>query len=284
MSQPIRTTEHPLRGANLRNYIKALAVEKFTNDIAMPLLRGGTLPNGQKISEDKVLPSVSLSIRDLWEGYVGNVHETIRTGRMENEIGRHGFTEVTKQIIYRDMIDAYNSPAFISNELMEVTPSNSKVEQIPGFFSGMGQSEEDIQPGEPYPHASFGEKTVTTEAKKYGRIIEVAEEIILEDKTGYLLDAARDIGEGVGKDKEVICLKGMLDGSTDTAVYRPGGSTTALYTTEHSNLLTGNELEDWEDIDAAITHHAQNITDDRELGTKLPIPWMPQQIVMFCSI
>ena len=284
MSQPIRTTEHPLRGANLRNYIKASAVEKFTNDIAMPLLRGGTLPNGQKISEDKVLPSVSLSIRDLWEGYVGNVHETIRTGRMENEIGRHGFTEVTKQIIYRDMIDAYNSPAFISNELMEVTPSNSKVEQIPGFFSGMGQSEEDIQPGEPYPHASFGEKTVTTEAKKYGRIIEVAEEIILEDKTGYLLDAARDIGEGVGKDKEVICLKGMLDGSTDTAVYRPGGSTTALYTTEHSNLLTGNELEDWEDIDAAITHHAQNITDDRELGTKLPIPWMPQQIVMFCSI
>ena len=43
MSQPVRTTEHPLRGANLRNYIKALGVEKFTNDIAMPLLLGGTV-------------------------------------------------------------------------------------------------------------------------------------------------------------------------------------------------------------------------------------------------
>ena len=230
--------------------------QAFVNSYLNSLLEGVKLPNGREV---KKRPE-DFSFRALWEGMVGDVADTLPRGLI-NLNGNQQYTAeaidstmfpiATGNIITRRVIDAYNMPGLVGDMLVETMQSNLRSETIPGFSEA--QSPLEVKEGDDYKEASFGEKYVTTETSKKGRIISLTEENIIFDQTGQILIRARRIGERIALERE----KTILDGVTgvNTNVYKPSGVATALYSAGHNNLNTSTGLVDWESIDTVKKNH-----------------------------
>jgi hypothetical protein len=99
-----------------------------------------------------------------------------------------------------------------------------------------------VRPGQPYPNAEFGEKRVRIELAKFGEILNLEKELIMQDQTGKVLDRARTAGKFMGEISIVILLKlpwsynVMLGRATSTA-FHFDGSADGVYSDDHSSSL-----------------------------------------------
>jgi len=251
---------------------------KFVKHYQEPLLNSQPLPNGAVLKGHK---PEDWSLRALWEGLVGPIDETLPIERYfestfhEAALDSTMFPKATGNLILNKVIDAYNSPGYISDELVENMPSNLKSETIVGFTATQGPLT--VLEGEPYKESSMGEKYVTTATEKKGRIISLTEEDVIFDKTGQLMMRARGIGEMTRQAKEIAVLKGVV--GTDANVFRPSGAATTLYASGNTNLKTSNAFADWSSIDAALQYHAATMKDDRQGETAQPVLWLPNTIL-----
>lgn len=249
------------------------------------LLEGTTLENGVKI---KMRPD-QFSIRELWEGFVGDVESTLPNqseSLIQEEVNSSGFVATSRMLISNTVITAYNGVPTIGGNLVTNMPSSKRFETIAGFTESEGLK--DVNESMPYEDSGLGEKYVTSQVGKRGRLIYVTEEAIMEDQTGQLLMRAQRIGKMAAIDKEKTIINGVVD--KFGTVYKPSGAATALYATANGNLMgtagaitgftTAAPLIDWSDIDEVEQFYSQSIKDDRAIGTKDPIIWNPTTLLV----
>ncbi|MEE8551465.1 MAG: hypothetical protein V3T08_09470 [Gemmatimonadota bacterium] len=265
-------------------------------------------PNGRPLLEQRVKLSngsemarvrpEQFSIKGLWEAMVGPVEETLgygmsQAGYVEHPMGRlweaeglgglasTAFPSAVGMLIATRVIEGYEAPGFVGDELVTTMPSRLRGERVVGFTTLQGPKV--VGEGDEYEDSTFGEKFVTTTETKRGRLIKINEETIWFDQTGQILQRAQNIGRKGREDRERRILRGVADVDSGTPVYRPSGTAEQLYSAGNNNLLsTATPLVDWTDIQEAMAFHATTVTDDREPDDELgaqPIVWMPTHVL-----
>ena len=112
-----------------------------------------------------------------------------------------------------------------------------------------------VQEGQPFPSFGMGEDwRMYPHTVKRGAMVELTKEAIAEDRTGRILENCTGVAEEVVADKNERILRVVL--GIDNSVYLPKGVAAATYTssapTGRVNLITGNELVDWRNVDTAV--------------------------------
>lgn len=204
----------------------------------------------------KELKPDDFSIRELAEVFMGT--EWVRNldprrGTVILEGGGDGvdstaFSNITGQIVYSRIMEAYASPAFWASGAVQTIPTRFDGEKIPGIAT-LKDETNIVNEGMPYESKGFGEDYIETPATyKRGFIVPVTKEAIFFDRTGLILSRAAEVGTILGLDKEKRILDVILG---VTSAYKWKGTSYSTYvSTPWDNTIT-DELIDWSDIDAA---------------------------------
>jgi hypothetical protein len=130
------------------------------------------------------------------------------------------FSNITGQIMYTTILQAFENPMFVASSLVRTIPTQLNGEKIPGIGQ-IGDKAAETAEGMPYERAGLDEEYIETPTtRKYGFIVPVTKEAIFFDRTGVILDRARQVGEALGIKKEKL-LMDMISGFG-------GGSTPAF--------------------------------------------------------
>lgn len=185
------------------------------------------------------------------------------------------FSNITGQIVYNEVMDAWNNPAFIADQLgRTVSTSFLNGERLPGI-GVIANENETIGEGQPYPLAGMNEQFVDTPAPdKRGSIIPLTREVIIADRTGVLLERANSITTSLRVSKERRVVSNFIgatttwsrNGSVATATYGAAGAAPHDFANEHAVALS-----DYEDVDVAL----QLFSDMNDPDTGEPISVMP---------
>lgn len=171
------------------------------------------------------------------------------------------FSNITGQIIFSAIIEAYEDEEFVFSKVIPTRPTNIlDVEKIPGI-TPVGDEFSVVQEAAEYPMVGMSENYISVAAKrKRGAIVAVTKEAIFTDKTGQLLDRARGIGYYLGLNKEKRIIDAVIDENGGAASIVSGGSryhwrdtsyATYQASTPWANLTTSNALANWTNIDNA---------------------------------
>ena len=221
----------------------------------------------QEAISDGSYKSSDFRIRDLFRQFVDDGNEIVESWSPRHGGGQSGvrlqedgvdtaaFANIIGQIVYSEVLDAFNDPAFLAPLVTRTVPTEFNGEKIPGV-ARIGDEAESIGEGEAYPIAGVGEEWIETpETTKRGFIVPVTKEAIFFDRTALVMQRARETSQWLGVNKEKRVLDVVL-GLTD--VYRRnGGATTATYgdnsgSHDWDNLQASNTLQDWTDIETAL--------------------------------
>ncbi len=264
-----------ISGRELRQQYTKLGPKKATAHLMEALDKGWLKPS-------------DFSVRDLAENFTKGGREWVNSmnpGKAGNyhllEAGavEYGaFSNITGQIFYTAVKEAYEMEQFIFSKLVETKMSTlPDTEKIPGFGDIGDQLETPVKEGDPYPYVGVVEDFIHVGPKrKRGGIIAVTKEAVFGDRTGYLLERCKRIGEFLGYSKEIRIIDTLLDGNAMAASIYAGGSryhwkNTSYATYQSStpwiNVKTSNALADWTNVQAAELIQAA-ITDPY---TGLPI-------------
>lgn len=244
------------------------------------------------------------SIRDLFENLVRDSHgdrcgrELIRSWRDNNggigegysvtalaeaagPVEKSAFSNITGQIVYNEVMDAWNQPAYLADSLVTNVPTAFlDGERIPGI-SVVGDDAEVVGESEPYPYSGLSEQYVDTPAPaKRGHIVSLTREAIISDRTGTLRQRANTVANSLRVNKEKRVLDTALgittswrrNGSTATGTYLD--STTKPH--DFDNLAASNGLVDWKQVETALLLF-DGMTDP---DTGEPIVVMPTQMIV----
>lgn len=194
-----------------------------------------TLPNGRQVPRKN---AHEFSFLALWEGLVGPVEETMGFaqqgfGYIEHPIGlleaegvgavaSSAFPSAVGQLISIRVIEGYDAPGFVGDELVTPMPSRLRGERVVGFTSLQGPKP--VGEGDEYQGSTFREKYVTTTETKRGRLISLTEEAVFHDQTGQILQRASQMGRKAREDRERRIIRGVADVASTERVYRPSGT------------------------------------------------------------
>jgi hypothetical protein len=201
------------------------------------------------------------SVRDLAEALVPDGREWVRlldprsaggvsVVESTEAVDVTAFLNITGQVIYSKIMEAYQQEAFVVSKLVDTIPTRLDGEKIPGI-AHVTDTIDEVGPGMPYPHLGFGEDYIETPSTtKRGFIVPVTKEAIFFDRTHLILTRAAEVGEllGLNKEKRLIDL---VIGATNN--YKWKGTTYNTYQTSTPwiNSLSSKELVDWTNVDKA---------------------------------
>lgn len=252
----------------------------------------GPQPTVKHLSEaldQRQLKPEDFSLRDLAEALVPDGHEWVRMLDPRNSGGVSlleagdavdvtAFLNITGQVIYSKILEAYTQEAFVVSKLVDTIPTRLDGERIPGIGRIKDEATE-VAPGMPYPHVGFGEDYIETPSTtKHGLIVPVTREAIFFDRTNLVLSRAAEVGEvlGLHKEKRLIDLvigatnNYKWKGAAYTTYYEPGDGGPWV------NVLHENELVDWTDVDAA----EQMFADILDPNTGEPVLVQPTTVLV----
>lgn len=184
---------------------------------------------------------------------------------MENAGGvtTASFQAISGQILYTQFLEGYQAEEFVFSKLIPDKQTPFRNERIAGV-TGIGDAAEVVGEGEPYPYAQVGENYIDTGmTQKRGFIIALTKEAIFFDRTGQLLDQAKQCGFWAGYNKEKRAIDCVIDengGSTAGILghrYRWLGNEIATYgdnsgTHSWDNLVAANALVDYTDVENVL--------------------------------
>jgi hypothetical protein len=200
------------------------------------------------------------SVRDLFEAICGSealrlIDPRRKSGGIQlfeaaNAVDTSAFTNITGQIMFSKVKEAYNDPTFLWSDLCTTQQTNLlDGERIPGI-GRIGDRAEQVGEGQRYPEVGLNEEYFdTAPTVKRGDILSVTKEAIIADRTGLLLKAAGELGKwmGVNKEKRVI---NVVTGGVNN--YKRNGTAYNTYQTVSPWINShGNTLVDWTDIENA---------------------------------
>lgn len=225
-------------------------------------LDGGekTISHLSEALQQRQLAPEDFSLRDLAEALIPDGHHWVRSldprssagvQLLESEaVDATAFLNITGQLIYSKIMDAFRQEAFVASRLVATIPTRLNGEKIPGV-ARVADGVDEIAPGMPYPSLGFGEDYIETPATaKRGFIVPVTREAIFFDRTHLVLSRAAEVGEILGLNKEKRLLD-VIVGATNNYKWKGTAYNTYQSTSPWANVKTGNELVDWTDVDAA---------------------------------
>jgi hypothetical protein len=160
------------------------------------------------------------------------------------------FLNITGQVIYSKIMEAYKQEAFVCSKLVETIPTRMDGEKIPGI-GRIADKIEEVAPGMPFPHLGFSEDYIETPSTtKRGFIVPVTKEAIFFDRTHLVLSRAAEVGEVLGLNKEKRILD-LVIGATNNYKWKGTVFNTYQISSPWINHITSNELVDWTNLDAA---------------------------------
>ena len=213
----------------------------------------------EALSQRQLKPD-DFSIRDLAEALVPHGREWVRSLDPRHDAGARllesgdgvdvtAFLNITGQIVYTRLLEAYEQEAFVVSKLVSTIPTRFDGEKIAGI-AGLADQAAEVRPGMPYPSLGFGEDYIETPSTtKHGFIVPVTREAIFFDRTHTILSRAAAAGEMLGLNKEKRLLDVVI-GVTNNYKWR--GTTYNTFQTSGLwiNAKSGNELVDWTNVDA----------------------------------
>lgn len=205
--------------------------------------------------EQKHLKPDNFSIRDLAECLIEDGREWLdwidhrKKGggatllEAGGAVDTSAFANITGQIVYNRVKDAYEDPAFLWPELCETVPTTFlDGEKIPGI-GRLGDKAEIVDEGQPFPSIGLNEEWVQTAAtRKRGFMVPVTREIIVADRTMLLLKRADEGGFWMGLNKEKRVLDVTL-GVTNNYNRNGVSSNTFLTSGAYINDQTSNAMD-----------------------------------------
>jgi hypothetical protein len=239
----------------------------------------------EALRERRVRPE-DFSLRDLAEALVPDGREWVRTLDPRSASGVSileagdgvdvtAFLNITGQVIYSKIMDAYTQEAFVVSKLVDTIPTRLDGEKIPGISRVKDQIDE-VPPGMPFPSLGFGEDYIETPSTtKRGFIVPVTKEAIFFDRTNLVLSRAAEVGEILGLNKE----KRLIDlaiGATNNYRWRGTAYNTYQTAAPWVNSISDNELIDWTDVDAA----EQLFADILDPNTGEPVLVTPSTVLV----
>ena len=237
------------------------------------------LGTGQLRAED-------FSLRDLAEGLVPDGHQWVRMLDPRNSgsvsileagdgVDVTAFLNVAGQVIYSKILESYTQDAFAVSKLVETVPTRLDGEKIPGI-GRLADEATEVHPGMPYPHVGFGEDYIETPStSKHGLIVPVTKEAIFFDRTNLILGRAAEVGEVLGLNKEKRLID-LVIGQINNYKWKGTSYDTYQAATPWINVLAGNELVDWTNVDAA----EQLFADILDPNTGEPILVQPNAVLV----
>lgn len=268
----------PIRVTELRQMLRTMGAAQTCRHITESLQRSAAGEIGHLKPSD-------FSLRQLAEGLVENGREWVQTMDPNNgsavmesssAVDSTAFSNITGQLLINEIMDSYNSPVFSISAMFRTLSTRLSGERVPGIGK-LGDKGESVAEGMPYPHVGLGEDYIDTpQTDKKGLIVPITKEAIFFDRTGLLLERAREVGESLRIDKEKRCVD-VLIGTTNN--YKWKGTTYNSYQSSAPwiNLLAGAAYDfvDWTDVDSA----EQLFADITDPNTGEPISIMPNTII-----
>lgn len=162
------------------------------------------------------------------------------------------FPVITGELISKKMIDAYRLAPTIGDTLAETFTSKLKTEKVPGMAPT--GTMENVYEGGPYKHTeSMDEKWAEIGGQKYGKILDITEEIIMFDQTGLVMRQAGQMGQSAAMFREKLIMNTVQDVTSYKAWY-PGVSGTATQTNLYQNATTAPHTQDNLITNALVNH------------------------------
>jgi hypothetical protein len=193
------------------------------------------------------------SVRDLAESFMpGGLSQIEHMETLMEELAIP-LVNTIGAVIDTKIKEAYNQEIFAASKLVRTIPTRLNGEKIHSFGTVAGDTLT-VAPGNAYPTAAVDADYIETPTTaKHGLIIPVTKEAVFFDQTHHLLERAAEVGEALALNKERRILD-MILGITST--YKQNGNVRNTYytgSTSHpwKNLLSGNELLNWENIEKA---------------------------------
>jgi hypothetical protein len=184
----------------------------------------------------------------------------------------HDFTNITGQIFFNYLKEAYEMEEFVFSKLVEIRQTDIlDLERIPGV-SPIGDEFTVIPEGGEYPNFGVTEDFIDIPYKqKRGGIVPVTKEAIFADRTGMLLERCRKLGWWLGWNREKRIIDALIDEGPGAKSATLGGHRYRWRnqdyptfgtppTTPWTNVVSGNGLVSWVSIQTAWLTLAQ-ITD-----------------------
>lgn len=157
------------------------------------------------------------------------------------------FSLATAGLVEAKVLEKFQNPAFIGDQLVEVRPTKLNGEKMIGV-GGIGDKAKERKPGQSHPRAAFGERWVETpELKEMALACELTQEIVFYDLTGQVLDTASSIGTELGYRRELDILDLIL-GVDNPYNYKGTAYDTYQVATPWINSHV-NPLVDYNDVD-----------------------------------
>lgn len=176
------------KGQNLRNLVEAYGPQVVHQQIREMLW-----------AEKPELRPEDFSFREIWESLQ----------HLEEQVVATAFPVITGELINKSVMQGYTAVEAIGDSLVRIVPSKKRTEKIPGFEAL--EPAKEVLPAMPYPETGLIEKYVEINSKKYGEIISITEEAIMEDQTGQILARASEIGEDIRYLRESLILDVIQD-------------------------------------------------------------------------
>jgi hypothetical protein len=186
-----------------------------------------------------------------------NVMERALT-EAEGAVATSAFMNITGQIVYSTIMDAYSLEETVFQKLIPEVPTKFlHGEKIPGV-NQIGDEAAFRPELQPYGLAGFGEDWVfTPPLRDTGMVVPVSWEAVFADRTNLVLTRAKDVGRWVAQNKEKRAIDMLIDENVTAHRYNWRGTVIATYGDNagaHTwdNLAASNALEDWTDINTAV--------------------------------
>jgi len=239
----------------------------------------------RKALQEGQLAVTDFSLRGLAEGLIPDGREFVDLLNPQGQgdpdvpglleaVDSAAFKTISGQLIYTAILEAYQNPMFIGDQVTTTIPTQFNGEKIPGV-TGLGDEAEVVDEGQPYPRAGVGEDWVDTpQTTKRGFLVEVTKEAVFFDRTNLVLDRCKKVGDSLGINREKRILDLVL-GVTNNYKWRDNAHDTYQASTPWINVNASNGLSDWTNIDDSLLMFSQ-LTDPH---TAEPITVVPTQLL-----
>lgn len=213
------------------------------------------------------------------------MREQIRASEA-GEVMAGDFATITGQIVFSKTREQFDHEEFIfSKEVDTMSSSFLGLEKL-GMIGRVGDDVTTIEEGGLVPNTGPTQDYIEAPpAQKRGQKVALTWEAVFADRTGQLLQAAADVGFGLGSNKEKRVIDAIVDenaGAKSAALgghrYHWFGTSYATFqtSTPWDNVTATNTLDDWGAIDAA--EQTFNAITDPHTGEPLTI--IPDSIVV----
>jgi hypothetical protein len=204
------------------------------------------LQSGALVPED-------FSFRDIAEAMLPEGATMLEEGAVLNEDVAVTAVNTIGAVIETKIKEAYRHESFAASKLVKTIPTRYDGEKIYQFGS-IDDSDLEVEVNSQYPTHHFDADYIETPGTaKHGLIVPVTRETVFFDRTYQVLERAAEVGEVLAMNKEKRILE-MILGLTNPYKYNGAAKNTYYSGAANDpwkNLLPGNELQNWTDIEAA---------------------------------